>query len=55
MTFDLKLTESFNKKNYYGWAGPACSEEIVVVLHPPGGGRPLIMGAKKAQRIMRKK
>jgi hypothetical protein len=55
MTLDLKLTESYNKKKYYGWAGPACSEETVVVLHPPGGGRPLIMEAKKAQSIMRKK
>lgn len=55
MTFDLKLTETYNKKKYYGWAGPECSEETVVVLHPPGGGKPLIMEAKKAQRLMRKK
>lgn len=55
MTLDLKLSESYNKNNYYGWVGPACSEEILVLLHPPGGGKPSIMEAKKAEKLLRRK
>jgi hypothetical protein len=54
MTMDLQLTESYNRKNYYGWAGPECSEEIAVVLHPPGDGKPVVMDAEKAKTLFRK-
>ncbi|MBJ6802818.1 hypothetical protein [Geomonas propionica] len=54
MTMDLQLTESYNRKNYYGWAGPECSEDIAVVLHPPGGGKPVVMDAEKAKVIFEK-
>lgn len=54
MTMDPELTESYNKQSYYGWAGPECSEEIAVVLHPPGGGKPVVMDAEKAKALFRK-
>jgi hypothetical protein len=54
MKLDLQLTESYNRKNYYGWAGPECSEDIAVVLHPPGGGKPVVMDAEKAKAIFEK-
>jgi hypothetical protein len=54
MNIDLRLTESYNKKNYYGWAGPKCSEDIAVVLHPPGGGKPVVMDAAKAKAMFEK-
>ena len=54
MKLDLIKTETYNKQNYYGWAGPECSEEIAIVLHPPGGGKPLLMDANKAEKIISK-
>lgn len=47
----LPLSKEYNLKHYYGWAGPNCSEKLAVVLHPPGGGKPLIMDAKKAEAL----
>lgn len=32
--YDMDLTEYFNKKYLYGWAGPECSEEWVILKHP---------------------
>jgi hypothetical protein len=54
MVFDIKLTESFNRQNYYGWAGPECSEDKAIVLHPPGGGKPLLLDADKAKNLFSK-
>jgi hypothetical protein len=48
----IPLTKSWNLKHYYGWAGPDCSEKLAVVLHPPSGGKPLIMDADKAEKLM---
>lgn len=47
----LPLSKKYNLKHYYGWAGPNCSEKLAVVLHPPGGAKPLIMDAKKAEGL----
>lgn len=44
----LRLSKEYNLQHYYGWAGPKCSENLAVVLHPPGGGKPVIMDAKRA-------
>jgi hypothetical protein len=54
MKLDLQLTEIYNKKNYYGWAGAKCSEDIAVVLHPPAGGKPVVMDADKARGLFEK-
>lgn len=55
MTLDLALSEAYNKKEYYGWAGPKCREDVAVVLHPPGNGKPVIMDAKEAEALFNKK
>lgn len=52
---DLPLTEKYNKENYYGWAGPDCSEDVTVVLHPPGTEKPMIMSSKEAEELFQKK
>lgn len=54
MKLDLDLTETYNKNNYYGWAGAECSEDIAVVLHHPGGGKPVVMDATKARSLFQK-
>ncbi len=54
MTLDLVKTETYNKQQYYGWAGPECTEEIAIVLHPPGGGKPILMEANKADKLFSK-
>ncbi|HLZ00139.1 MAG TPA: hypothetical protein VKT33_13850 [Candidatus Angelobacter sp.] len=48
----IPLTKSWNLKHYYGWAGPDCSGKLAVVLHPPSGGKPLIMDADEAEKLM---
>jgi hypothetical protein len=55
LKLSLPLTQEYNLKHYYGWAGPDCSEELAVVLHPPGGGKPVIMKEKEAERLFEKK
>jgi hypothetical protein len=55
LKLSLPLTREYNLKHYYGWAGPECSEKLAVVLHPPGGGKPVIMKAKEAERLSEKK
>jgi hypothetical protein len=54
MTLDLLLSEDYNKKNYYGWAGPECREDMAVVLHPPGHGKPVILPTKEAEALFEK-
>lgn len=54
MTLDLSLTEDYNKKYYYGWAGPECREDMAVVLHPPGKGKPVILPTKEAEALSSK-
>jgi hypothetical protein len=55
MMLDLALSEAYNKKEYYGWAGPKCREDVAVVMHPPGNGKPVIMDAKDAEALFTKK
>jgi hypothetical protein len=50
-TLSLPLTKSYNLKHYYGWAGPTCSEEFAVVLHPPKGGKPIVLPANEAEKM----
>jgi hypothetical protein len=54
MIFDLALTRKYNETNYYGWAGPKCREDVTVVLHPQGGGKPVIMDTEKAKALSKK-
>jgi hypothetical protein len=53
--YDLKLSKQYNLENYYGWAGPDCREDVAVVLHPPGGGKPIILNSKEAEKLSGKK
>jgi hypothetical protein len=55
LKLSLPLTQEYNLKHYYGWAGPDCSEELAVVLHPPGGGKPVIVKSKEAEKMFGKK
>jgi hypothetical protein len=50
----IPLSKNYSLQHYYGWAGPDCSEKLAVVLHPPGGGKPLIMDADAAAKLMEK-
>jgi hypothetical protein len=47
----LPLSKSYNLEHYYGWAGAECSESISVVLHPPNGGKPMLMKTKDAEQL----
>lgn len=46
----LALSKAYNLKNYYGWAGPNCSEQIAVVKCAPKG-KPRVMSAKRAKQL----
>jgi len=50
-TYSLPLSRRYNLRHYYGWAGPDCSEDFTVVLHPPGGGRPVVVKKEEAERM----
>ncbi len=50
-TYLLELSKLYNLKNYYGWAGKDCREDVAVVVHPPGGGKPVIMNSKEAEKL----
>ena len=55
LELSLPLSQEYNLKHYYGWAGPTCSEDLAVVLHPPGGGKPVIMKTEEAKKMFGKK
>lgn len=55
LKLSLQLSQSYNLKHYYGWAGPECSEKLAVVLHPPGGGKPVIVKSEEAEKMFEKK
>jgi len=46
------MSATYNRLHYYGWAGPECSEEWVIVKNPPAGGNPLIMKASDVAKFM---
>ncbi len=54
-SYSLELSKQYNLKNYYGWAGPDCREDVAVVLHPPGGGKPVIINSRDAERLSQEK
>ncbi len=55
LKLSLPLSQDYTLKHYYGWAGPDCREDVAVVLHPPGGGKPVIVKSKEAMRMFEKK
>lgn len=55
LKLSLPLTQEYNEKNYYGWKGPDCSEKLTVVLHPPGGGKPVVVPSKEAEKMFENK
>ncbi|MGD0580290.1 MAG: hypothetical protein ABSC08_15335 [Bryobacteraceae bacterium] len=50
-TLSIPLSRAYNEKHYYGWVGPQCSEDWAIVLHPPNGGKPIIMKAADAEKL----
>jgi hypothetical protein len=52
LKLSLLLSQDYNLKHYYGWAGPTCSEDLAVVVHPPGGGKPVIMKTEEAKKML---
>ncbi len=54
-TYSIELSKQYNLQHYYGWAGPNCSEEYAVVLHPPGRKKPIIMKSKDAEKLFENK
>ena len=46
----MTLSKAYNLKNYYGWAGPSCSELIAVVRCAPKG-KARLMRAARAKRL----
>lgn len=55
LKLSLPLSKDYNMKHYYGWAGPDCSEDLAVVVHPPGGGKSVIMKTEEAKKMLGKK
>lgn len=51
-SLSLSLSKAYNLRHYYGWVGPDCSEDIVVVLHPPNRKKPIIVPLKQAEKMM---
>jgi hypothetical protein len=49
----LALSKEYNLKNYYGWAGPECREDIRVGLVDPQG-KPRIMSVEETKRLVSK-
>jgi len=52
LKISLPLSKDYNLKHYYGWAGPDCSEDLAVVVRPPGGGKPVIMKTEDAKKML---
>jgi hypothetical protein len=50
-TLSVQLSKTYNLKHYYGWAGAKCSEDVAVVLHPPTGGKPIVLSTKNAEKL----
>ncbi|MEE8201972.1 MAG: hypothetical protein V3R29_12500 [Candidatus Acidoferrales bacterium] len=46
----LPLSKKYNAEHYVGWAGPECTNKLVVVT-PPGGDKPVIMKRKDAEKL----
>ncbi len=53
--YSLALSEQYNLKHYYGWAGPDCREDVAVVLHPAGGRKPIIVSSKDVEKFQKQK
>jgi hypothetical protein len=51
MKLNRPLSKKYNLEHYHGWAGMECREDVAVVLHPPGGGMPIIMETQKAMGL----
>jgi hypothetical protein len=54
-SYSLLLSKQYTLKHYYGWAGPECREDVAVVLHPPKGGKPILMKSSEAEKLFEAK
>ncbi len=52
IAISTELSKAYNVRHHYGWAGAECSEKLAVVLHPPSGGKPVIMDVAEAEKLM---
>ncbi len=50
----LQLSRKYTLDHYYGWAGAQCTDKFSVVMHPPGGGKPLVVTTPKAEALTSK-
>jgi hypothetical protein len=48
----VPLSKRYSLQHSYGWAGPDCDETMLVVRHPPGGGKPVILPEVEARKLM---
>jgi len=51
----MGMSGTYNRLHYYGWAGPYCSDDLVILKNPPAGGNPLIMKASDAEKFIQGK
>jgi len=51
----MGMSATYNRLHYYGWAGPDCSDDLVILKNPPAGGKPLIMKASDAAKFTQAK
>lgn len=48
----IALSKRYNLKHNYGWVEPDRINDVLVALHPPGGGKPVIVSKAEAEKIM---
>jgi hypothetical protein len=53
MHYSLSMSKIYNYQHYYGWAGPKCSEDLIIVKHPKSGDKPVIMKAEDIEKIFK--
>jgi hypothetical protein len=53
VVLDKELSRKASEEQAYGWAGSECREDLAVVLHPPGGGKPRILPADEAEALLK--
>ncbi len=49
----LPLSRTYNERHSYGWAGPDCSFDLAIVLHPLHGHKPIIVQESEAKKFAR--
>jgi hypothetical protein len=50
----VPLSRRYNLQHSYCWAGKYCDEQKLVILHPRGGGKPVILPEAEARKLREK-